>query len=46
MSPYSNPDTYDISKITFLIPGSRFWFPFGEYNGGYTPENDDFYYQI
>lgn len=46
VSPHSNPDAYGISKITFLIPGSRFWFPNGEYNGGSTPENDNFYYKI
>ena len=46
VSPYSNPDAYGISKITFLIPGSRFWFPSGAYNDGLTPENDSFYYQI
>ena len=46
VSPHSNPDAYCISKITFLIPGSRFWFPSGGYNDGFTPENDSFYYQI
>ena len=43
---WSSSNAYGISKITFLIPGSRFWFPTGEYNGGNTPENDNFYYQI
>ena len=46
VSPHSFPDAYGIIKITFLIPGSRFWFPNGEYNGGSTPENDNFYYKI
>ena len=43
---WSSSNQYGISKITFLIPGSRFWFPSGAYNDGLTPEGDSFYYQI